>query len=90
MENSKEIFNVVLNAKDVNTYNKMPQEEKAEWIKKNTNQKDDNLINAFVYGKDISTGVSAKTPKSPKPAIIRKTGSTDSNEGQNTENREDK
>lgn len=89
MDKSKVIFNVVLNGKDVNTYNQMPQEEKVEWIKNNTNQKDENLINSFVYGTDKRKGVSEKTSDSPKPAIVRKAGKGNSDAGHKPEKGKD-
>ena len=90
MRNSKTIFNVVLNGKDVNTYNQMPQEKKVEWIKKNTNQKDENLINTFVYGKDFSERIPKKVTNNSEPIVDREVSSSDNNARQKPKGRKDK
>lgn len=89
MDKSKVIFNVVLNGNDVNTYNQMPKKEKVDWIKSNTNQTDENLINSFVYGNNISERVSEKAADNTKSNITRKTGKGDSNAGQKPESGKD-
>ena len=90
MKNSKTIFNVVLNGKDVNTYNQMPQGKKVEWIKRNTNQKDDNLINTFVYGKDFSERIPKKVTNNSEPIVDREVSSSDNNARQKPKGRKDK
>ena len=90
MRNSKTIFNVVLNGKDVNTYNQMPQGKKVEWIKKNTNQKDENLINTFVYGKDFSERIPKKVTNNSEPIVDREVSSSDNNARQKPKGRKDK
>lgn len=90
MKNSKTIFNIVLNGKDVNTYSQMPQEKKFEWIKKNTNQKDENLINTFVYGKDFSERIPKKVTNNSEPIVDREVSSSDNNAGQKPKGRKDK
>lgn len=90
MKNSKTIFNIVLNGKDVNTYNQMPQEKKVGWIKKNTNQKDENLINTFVYGKDFSERIPKKVTNNSEPIVDREVSSSDNNARQKPKGRKDK
>lgn len=77
---SVKIFNVEINGGDISWFCGLPKAEKAQWVKSNTNQQNDLLIEEFLNTPlkqgDCGCGCGGNKAKSNEPNGIPKTTAT--------------
>lgn len=66
------IFNVTINGKDADNFMDLSCDAKKEWIKANTNQQNDDLINAFIKSVKRGTDEECQGCKDKKAAVYMK------------------